>query len=225
MRARRLSRTSGDRLGSAKSVGRRSNRAGSTSSPAAPTRTQCRSICGQTPHRQGGVALSRVHITCDKNGIPFDPKKPTARRAFGSAPRPALRAATEASGRTDRGRDGRPLAKGRRGRHADRSRRARQVKTLTSRFPTYLGWPRGVRNLSAQPAAHTQLVLHGKVILIIVSYYHLVYARGVVSLCDGGSDVMSGGSRRHSAEPITIGGRLCCLSRGGISESWPRRLP
>ena len=196
MRARRLSRTSGDRLGSAKSVGRRSNRAGSTSSPAAPTRTQCRSICGQTPHRQGGVALSRVHITCDKNGIPFDPEKPTARRAFGSAPRPALRAATQASGRTDRGRARRPFAKRRRGRHPDRSRRAWQVKTLTPHFSTYLGWAREleIRRLS-QPAHPIGLAWDGH----SNHSNRSVYARGVVPLCDTrvGCDV--GKPRRHSA--------------------------
>jgi len=35
------------------------------------------------------LALSRVHISCNKNAIAFDPEKPTARRASGAAPRRA----------------------------------------------------------------------------------------------------------------------------------------
>ena len=49
------------------------------SPPAAPTRTWCCSTCG--PKKLTGniaeKALGRAHITCNKNGVPFDPEKPT----------------------------------------------------------------------------------------------------------------------------------------------------
>ena len=42
------------------------------------------------------AALGRAHITCNKNGIPFDPEKPTVTPASGSA-RPRARRAVSAS--------------------------------------------------------------------------------------------------------------------------------
>jgi len=107
-----------------------------------------------------------------------------------------VRVATQASGRTDRGRARRPFAKRRRGRHPDRSRRARQVKTLTPHFSTYLGWAREleIRRLS-QPAHPIGLAWDGH----SNHSNRSVYARGVVPLCDTrvGCDV--GKPRRHSA--------------------------
>jgi glycine hydroxymethyltransferase len=40
------------------------------------------------------AALGRAFITCNKNGVPNDPEKPTSRRAFASARRPAPPAAS-----------------------------------------------------------------------------------------------------------------------------------
>ena len=58
---------------------RPSPRAGSRSSPAAPTRTCCWSICGRSglTGRDAEQSLERAGITCNKNGIPFDPQPPT----------------------------------------------------------------------------------------------------------------------------------------------------
>ena len=49
----------------------------STSSPAEPTRLH--RVCGpsELTGKVAESALGRAHITCNKNGIPFDPEKPT----------------------------------------------------------------------------------------------------------------------------------------------------
>ena len=39
-------------------------------------------------------ALVRAHLTCNKNGVPFDPEKPSSRPASVSARRPERRAAS-----------------------------------------------------------------------------------------------------------------------------------
>ena len=39
------------------------------------------------------IALGRAHITCNKNGVPFDPEKPTITSGSASARRPGRRAA------------------------------------------------------------------------------------------------------------------------------------
>ena len=46
------------------------------SSRAAPTITSCSSTSAQEADRQGRGALGRAHMTCNKNGVPFDPEKP-----------------------------------------------------------------------------------------------------------------------------------------------------
>ena len=85
------------------------------------------------------LALGRSHITCNKNGIPFDPQKPTVTsgirlgtpagttRGFGIAEFRAGR-------RDDRRRARRAVAEGRRGRFADRKRGARQGEDIDFAF-------------------------------------------------------------------------------------------
>ena len=85
------------------------------------------------------LALGRAHITCNKNGIPFDPEKPTitsgirlgtpacTTRGFGIAEFRAGR-------RDDRRGARRAVAEGRRGGFADRGRGARQGEDIDFTF-------------------------------------------------------------------------------------------
>ena len=85
------------------------------------------------------LALGRAHITCNKNGIPFDPQKPTVTsgirlgtpagttRGFGIAEFRAGR-------RDDRRRARRAVAEKDRGRFADRKRGARQGEGIDFAF-------------------------------------------------------------------------------------------
>ena len=77
------------------------------------------------------LALGRAHITCNKNGIPFDPQKPaiTSGRSLGHACRHHARLRHRripGSRRTDRRSARCAVAEGRRGRFARRSRGARE---------------------------------------------------------------------------------------------------
>jgi hypothetical protein len=55
----------------------RSLRAATPSWRAGPTTTCCWSICAQgLTGKAAEAALGRAYITCNKNGVPFDPEKP-----------------------------------------------------------------------------------------------------------------------------------------------------
>ena len=93
--------------------------------------------------KRAEAALGRAYITCNKNGIPFDPEKPfvTSGVRLGT-PAGTTRGFGEAEFRRDRQSDRRSArrpARGqfRRGQCRRRGRGARQGDSLTARFPIY----------------------------------------------------------------------------------------